>query len=91
MYSDTDQSNGYLGVMTWRNIPVEVDDILFTVTASYTNRPDLLAYDIYQDPSLWWVFSARNPSVLKDPIFDLVPGVQIYLPKLSSMKKTLGI
>lgn len=90
-YSSTGQENGYLDVMVWRPIPVETDDILFTVTASYTHRPDLLAYDLYSDSKLWWVFAARNPSVLKDPIFDLEPGVKIYLPKQSSMKQTLGI
>jgi hypothetical protein len=90
-YSATDQSNGYLDVMTWRTVPAEANDVLFTVTASYTHRPDLLAYDLYQNSSLWWVFAQRNPSVLKDPIYDLEPGVQIYLPKLSSMKQVMGI
>jgi hypothetical protein len=90
-YLNTDQSKGYLDVMTWRTVPAETDDILFTVTASYRHRPDLLAHDLYQDTGLWWVFAQRNPSVLKDPVFDLEPGVQIYLPKLSSMKRTMGV
>jgi hypothetical protein len=90
-YLNTDQSKGYLDVISWRTVPAETDDILFTVTASYKHRPDLLAHDLYQDPGLWWVFAQRNPSVLKDPVFDLEPGIQIYLPKLSSMKRTMGI
>ena len=90
-YFISEQTNGYLDVMAWREVPFEIDDILFTVTKSYEHRPDLLAYDLYQDVGLWWVFSARNPSVLKDPVFDLESGIKIYLPKLSSMKKTLGI
>jgi hypothetical protein len=90
-YYLTDQSAGYLGVMSWRTIPAETDDILFTVTNSYQNRPDLLAYDLYGDVGLWWVFAQRNPSVIQDPVFDLQAGIKIYLPKLSSMKKTLGI
>ena len=90
-YSTTDQSKGYLDVMTWRQVPFEKDDILFTVTSSYYHRPDLLAHDLYNDSKLWWVFAARNPSVLKDPVFDLVPGVKIYIPKQSAMKQTMGI
>ena len=58
---------------------------------TYNYRPDLLAFDLYNDSGLWWVFAQRNPSVIQDPVFDLQTGVQIYLPKLSSMKKTLGI
>lgn len=90
-YRKTDQSKGYLDVIAWREIPPEFDDILFTITASYKNRPDLLAYDLYGDVRLWWVFSQRNPSTIKDPVFDMIPGKQIYLPKITSLKKTLGI
>jgi len=90
-YYATNSSNGYLDVMTFRDIPVETDDILFEVTSTYENRPDLLAYDLYSDVNLWWVFAVRNKSIIKDPTFDLVAGVKIYLPKLSSIKKSLGI
>jgi len=40
---------------------------------------------------LWWVFAARNPDVIQDPIFDLNAGVQIYIPKITTLKDTLGI
>ena len=90
-YYSTDSSNGYLDVMKFRDIPAETDDILFEVTSTYENRPDLLAYDLYSDVNLWWVFAVRNKSTIKDPTFDLVAGVKIYLPKLSSIKKSLGI
>ena len=90
-YYATDSSNGYLDVMKFRDIPAETDDILFEVTSTYENRPDLLAYDLYSDVNLWWVFAVRNKSIIKDPTFDLVAGVKIYLPKLSSIKKSLGI
>lgn len=90
-YYATDVSKGYLDVMSWRTVPAESDDVTFTVTRGYEHRPDLLAFDIYGDVKLWWVFAARNPAILKDPVFDLVAGTMIYLPKMSSMKKVLGI
>ncbi len=90
-YFKTEISNGYLDIIEWRRIPFESDDVLFTVTQSYENRPDLLAYDLYGDVGLWWVFSVRNPSILKDPVFDLRAGIKIFLPKMSSMTKSLGI
>lgn len=90
-YFKTEISNGYLDVIEWRKVPFESDDVLFTVTQSYENRPDLLAYDLYEDAGLWWVFAARNPSILKDPVYDLTAGVKIFLPKMSSMKRFLGI
>jgi hypothetical protein len=54
------------------------------------HRPDLLAYDIYGDSQLWWVFAVRNKDVLKDPIYDFVPGQTIYLPQLADIKTALG-
>ena len=90
-YYTTDLSNGYLDIINFRDIPGETDDILFTVTSNYEYRPDLLAYDLYGDVNLWWVFSVRNKGIILDPVYDLESGVQIYLPKLTSIKKALGI
>jgi len=90
-YYTTPQINGYLDVMTFRDIPAETDDILYEVTKDYENRPDRLAYDIYNDSNLWWVFSVRNKNILRDPIFDLKSGTKIYLPKMTNIKLALGI
>lgn len=90
-YFRTEIVNGYLDVMSLRDLPNEKDDILFEITNTYENRPDLLAYDLYQDARLWWVFSIRNKSKLKDPIYDMKAGTKIYLPKMTTIKKVLGI
>jgi len=90
-YYSTAIKNGYLDVMTSRDIPSQRDDILFTVTKNYENRPDLLAYELYGDVNLWWVFAVRNKNVIKDPLFDFNAGLKIYLPKLSTLKDSLGL
>lgn len=90
-YYATEQTASYLDVLQLRTLPSQKDDILFTVTAQYENRPDLLAYDLYNDTNLWWVFAVRNRSVIKDPTFDLVAGIQIYLPKLETIRSSLGL
>lgn len=90
-YYNTPVVNGYLDVTTFRNFPKESDDVLWEVTKTYENRPDLLAFDLYQDVNLWWVFAIRNPAIIKDPVYDLVAGKSIYLPKLSTLKSSLGI
>jgi hypothetical protein len=52
----------------------------------------LLAYHLYNDSRLWWVFAARNPNRLGfDPYFDFVAGIQIYIPKLETLRQYLGI
>lgn len=90
-YFKTNIVNGYLDVMSFRDLPIERDDIAFTVTATYENRPDLLAYDLYKDEKLWWVFAVRNKRVIKDPVFDFKAGTKIYLPKMSTIRAVLGI
>lgn len=90
-YFKTEIVNEYLDVINFRDIPSQRDDHIFEITKTYENRPDLLAYDLYKDSGLWWVFSIRNKSLLKDPVFDFTSGKKIYLPKLSTLKSTLGI
>lgn len=90
-YYETNLNGSYLDLLTLRDLPIQGDDILFTVTQQYANRPDLLAYDLYNDVNLWWVFAVRNKDVIKDPVFDMIPGQKIYLPKLSTINAVLGI
>jgi hypothetical protein len=90
-YFTTNVTGSYLDLLSLRDIPSQSDDILFTVTQQYSNRPDLLAYDLYSDANLWWVFAVRNKSIIKDPVFDMIPGQKIYLPKLSTINSVLGL
>jgi hypothetical protein len=81
----------YLGVMVDRPIPKLIDDLSMTINETYHLRPDLLAFDLYEDPNLWWVFAQRNPNQLQDPLFDFQTGTTIYLPQLPTLKTVLGI
>lgn len=82
----------YLDVMINRPIPKLGSDVLITLIKTYEYRPDLLAYDLYNDSRLWWVFAARNPNRLgADPIFNFVSGISLYVPKLETLKESLGI
>lgn len=81
----------YLDQLSIRPVSAEPDDFLYTIEAQYAYRPDLLAFDLYGEASLWWVFIQRNLDVLEDPVFDFVPGKKIYIPKNSSLRQVLGI
>ena len=90
-YFETGYSQFFLDSMVNRPIPKEDDDLTFTINRTYQYRPDLLAYDLYQNAALWWVFYQRNPNTLTAPPLDFVIGVQIYLPKMTTLKTALGI
>ena len=87
----TTMSKGYLGYLNIRSVSAEADDIRYTIDPQYNYRPDLLSYDMYDTPKLWWVFAQRNMNVIRDPIFDFRTGITIFIPKKDSLFRLLGI
>jgi hypothetical protein len=89
-YFTTGYSQFFLDVMVNRPIPQESDDVGFQINLTYQYRPDLLAHDLYGDARLWWVFYQRNPNTLTKPPLDFTVNTVIYLPKITTLKSTLG-
>ena len=87
----TPQNSNYLELHVYREIPINKDDYPYEIEAKFNFRPDLLAHSLYNDSGLWWVFSQRNPSIIKDPVFDFEAGVVIYVPRADTLKASLGI
>jgi hypothetical protein len=87
----TNVTKTHLDILNIRPVSAENDDFLYEIEPQYRYRPDLLAFDLYGDASLWWVFTQRNLDTIQDPIFDFVPGTKIFLPKNSSLRSVLGI
>ena len=90
-YFTTGGGSEYLDILSPREITMELDDQSYTIERTYAYRPDLLAYDLYGTPRLWWVFAQRNPDEIEDPIYDFKPGVTIQLPKPANISKDLGV
>jgi hypothetical protein len=90
-WANTPENPLYLELLEIRPVPAEDDDFRYVIENQYRHRPDLLAYDLYGNAKLWWVFVQRNTSVIKDPIYDFEPGTTIYLPKKSNLEKFLGV
>jgi len=90
-YFNTTENNVSLDFFRPRTITAEPDDISYTIDRIYAYRPDLLAYDLYGSPRLWWVFAQRNLDVIEDPIYDFSIGKTIQLPKMNNLKNDLGL
>ena len=90
-YFTTLETAEFLDILSPRPITSELDDQMYTIERTYAYRPDLLAYDLYGSPRLWWVFAQRNPDTLQDPIFDFTPGTEIYIPKGNAIREALGV
>ena len=90
-YSTTQKHGFYLDVANVPTLPYDPSDVQYQIDVIYKHRPDLLAYDLYGDTALWWVFAVRNPDVINDPIFDCTAGTIIKIPPLSTLSSDFGI
>ena len=89
-YFNTGYNQFYLDVMVNRPIPKLADDLEFVINQTYQYRPDMLAFDLYDSATLWWVFYQRNPNTLQAPPLDFTAGTTIYLPKITTLRTALG-
>lgn len=89
-YSGTGTWGKFLDVWAGKTIPAVITDAVYEIDPPYNLRPDLLAYKLYGDSNLWWVFAVRNPDVLKDPIFDFIAPKVIYVPTPETVKAAIG-
>jgi hypothetical protein len=80
----------FLDVNNLPSLPQNVNDERYVINAMYDERPDLLAYELYGSTRLWWVFSIRNPDLLKDPIRDFKSGLTIFLPSAENVDSISG-
>jgi hypothetical protein len=77
-------------VWAGKSIAPDVTDALYQIDPAYDLRPDLLAYDMYKNSDLWWVFAVRNPDVLIDPLYNFSTGTIIYVPTLAVVNRSIG-
>jgi hypothetical protein len=85
-YYNSSFTGEYLDVANLPVIPKLSNDVVIEINKTYQYRPDLLAFDLYGDPSLWWVFAIRNPNVIYDPVFDMRIGRKIAVPKKETLQ-----
>lgn len=87
-YFKTQQVTNYVNYLDfWQGSYIfpNSTDLFMELDHRFNLRPDLLSYNMYNTPQLWWVFALRNPDVIKDPIWDFKTGITLYVP----MKDTL--
>ena len=79
-YFDTQLvDNAYLDIARIRPLISDVTDQEYTVPPKFANRTDLLAFELYNNPNLWWVFQLLNMDLIVDPQADLVEGLVIKI------------
>ena len=67
----------YRSSTRYPEIPLSIDDSY--IITQYGDRLDNLAYQFYQDSSLWWILSIANPDLPKDSLYPPL-GYQLRIP-----------
>jgi len=86
-YSQTRQFSQYLDILTPVDILSSDGDDRFIITGQFVHRPDLVSTRFYGTPDYWWVFISRNVDIIKDPIYDLVEGLEIRIPSIDNIER----
>lgn len=89
-YVNTRQTSWYLDFYSNPELLFSESDPVIFVDRKYEYRPDLLSNDLYGTPRFWWVFQLRNMDLIKDPIWDLKAGLEIYVPQQSALSSRSG-
>lgn len=89
-YYGTSNWGPFLDIWAGKKIPADVTDAVYQIDTAYNLRPDLLAYDMYKNSALWWVFAVRNPDILLDPLLSFTAGTIIYVPTMAVVNKAIG-
>jgi len=76
LYQDT-AGTMFFGLWQPLGLPEDNTDVFYTVRMGDAGRLDLVAYDYYNDPSLWWVIADFNNIVNQ---FDLKVGDMLRIP-----------
>lgn len=81
LYKNTNNRGDFLGYFKPVEIPFSNTDIIIKIAKEYEHRPRKLAYELYGQPELYWIFRHFNKEKIQDPIFDLVDGISIVIPE----------
>lgn len=73
----TEEGVRYLANTVYPDIPATADDTYVMTTVG--DRYDTLAFQFYNDASLWWIIASANPESDADSLA-IKPGIQLRIP-----------
>lgn len=84
--------DAYLETQNPRSIPLSDQDIYHIVADNEVNRLDLISFNYYGTPHLWWAIALANnfidPFVLnRDDIIRIPPLTALYNPDLKILNR----
>lgn len=72
----------FLETYVFKDIPISESDVYVVIDSGWQNRIDLIAYEFYKNPDLWWVIAMANN--ITNPMY-LEVGTRIRIPGLNTL------
>ena len=88
-YKKTKNDGFYLGLWEEISMPYDSSDYYMVIPTKYHLKPGSLAYELYGDSKLLWVFSVYNRDTINDILFDFTEGKIIRVPTKERLNKLL--
>lgn len=88
-YKKTTDDGFYLGYYNPISFIPDSTDYYYIIPTKYDLKPGLLAYDLYGDAQLLWIFSVYNRDTIIDPLFDFRAGKIIKIPTRQRLNSLL--
>ena len=76
----SETSPGFLQWWEKNFLASDPTDVIYTLEKKFEGRPDLLAYEFYDDDTLWWVICQYN--TVLDFNSEFVEGLVLTIPTL---------
>jgi len=83
LYKDSDIGETYFGVWRSPNIIEKKPPTIYQVRPEEVNRPDLIAYRVYGNPTFFWAIAVRNAILL--PMIEVVVGLTLLCPHIDDV------
>lgn len=80
----------YLDYNLPKGIPPADSDVNYIIPNKYAEQPWRLAYELYGNERLYYIFSLLNPNELADPIYDFTAGKTIRIPSVQRMQSYMS-
>jgi hypothetical protein len=85
-YEKTPIKEFYRDIWVPLEVPENANDYEYVIPPDFDERPDLLSFELYGTPDLWWIFALRNLDELVDPIGDFKSGLTIMIPSTNTLE-----
>lgn len=80
----------YLGYNLPAGMAPADSDTLYEIPPVYNEQPWRLAYELYGEERMYYLFALLNPNELADPIYDFKTGVTIRVPSIQRVQNYMN-